>query len=893
MFGNIPGSAVGRPDRKVSLNNNKLKKGHCSYRLPVLCLLALGVLTLLCAADEPAATETAGTAVFTNSVQPFFAKNCNGCHNAKLKTGGLNLEQYADTTPAARNREDFEKVLRKLQAGEMPPKDLARPSEAELNVVTKWIQARFGVTGRNSGGDYARLIKVRRLNRVEYNNTVRDLLGVDVQPANDFPQDDSAYGFDNIAQALSVSPLLMEKYLATAERVARTAVFGPDLKTTTEAFLPPLPRRMEFTNGVHITFPAYYSMTNYDETGLSQPGSFHKTYRFPADGEYLIRIAAAGFRPNGSDPGEATFWLDGKLVRTFPVEVDTEQSGFERRPDHWDVRTRISAGPHELTIAFPRQFHGLPTVFGGPSPSKVAYDPCKVTNAGSPRCLALVLKALNNPNNENFNPTTPERVQRVKDVIERAKVFDATPPTFEGMSVHEVDITGPDNFKKGPSPEAVRKIFICGSPDGPADAACERKIIANLAYRAFRGPMNPQTVDQLAGISQGARKRGGSFREGISLALATILASPSFLFRIDSDATSGQAAQPASQYALASRLSYFLWSSMPDDELLRAAERGNLSQPDMLRTQVRRMLADPKTQALVENFAGQWLEIRRLESAQPDRERFPDFDEHLRASMIKETELFFQYVMRQDRSVLDFINGPYSFLNERLARHYGIPGVTGTNFRKVDLTGTRRSGILTQASVLAVSSYGNRTSVVLRGKWILENILNAPPPPPPANVPSLDEDAVGSSASLRQQMEQHRKNAACASCHTRMDPLGFGLENYDAVGAWRQLDGKFPIDSSGVLPDGRTFQGADGLKSILADNRDAFAECLAEKMLTYALGRGLSRDDHPAVRQIVSRMAAGDYRFSSLVDGIVNSPLFLNSQPLNPQALNQKGGSAK
>jgi hypothetical protein len=835
-------------------------------------------LTFLRAADESPTAGAAGTAIYTNSVQPFFAKNCYGCHNAKLKTAGLDLEQYAGAAPGAQNREVFEKVLRKLQAGEMPPKDPARPSEAEFNAVTNWIQARYAITASSSAGDSAGVIHVRRLNRAEYNNTIRDLLGVDVQPADDFPQDDSAYGFDNIAQALSVSPLLMEKYLATAERIARAAVFGPDLKTTTEVFLPPLPRRMEFTNGTHIGFPAYYSKKDYDETGLSQPGSFHKTYRFPADGEYLIRIAAAGFRPNGSDPGEVTFWFDGKPVQTFPVEVDTEQSGFERRPDHWDVRMRVLAGPHELTIAFPRQFHGLPTVFGGPSPSKVAYDPCKVTNAGSPRCLALVLKALDNPNNENFNPTTPERVQRVKDVIQRAKDFDAAPPTFEGMSVHEVDITGPDNFKKGPSPETVRKMFICGSPGGPAEPACERKIISNLAYRAFRGPVNQQRVDELVAISRGAKKRGGSIEEGISLALATILASPSFLFRVDGGVSSVQTPQPASQYALASRLSYFLWSSMPDDELLRAAERGNLNQPDVLRMQVRRMLANPKAQALAQNFAGQWLEIRRLESAQPDREHFPDFDEYLRASMIQETELFFQHVMQEDRSVLDFINGPYSFLNERLARHYGIGGVTGTDFRKVDLTDTGRSGILTQASVLAVSSYGNRTSVVLRGKWILDNILNAPPPPPPANVPSLDEDAVGASASLRQQMEQHRKNVVCASCHARMDPLGFGLENYDAVGAWRQQDGKFPIDSSGVLPDGRTFQGADGLKTILAENRDVFAECLAEKMLTYALGRGLSRDDKPAVRQIVSRMAGGEYRFSSLVEGIVNSPSFLKPQ---------------
>jgi hypothetical protein len=353
-----------------------------------------------------------------------------------------------------------------------------------------------------------------------------------------------------------------------------------------------------------------------------------------------------------------------------------------------------------------------------------------------------------------------------------------------------------------------------------------------------------------------------------------MLASPNFLFRIDKERAAAEAAQPAGQYELASRLAYFLWSSMPDEELLGEAGKGTLRQPRVLDAQVRRMLADPKAQALVENFAGQWLEIRRVEFAQPDRERYPDFDDYLRASILKETELFFQYVMRNDQSVLDFIDGPYTFLNERLARHYGIRGVTGTDFRKVDLTGTGRGGILSHASVLTVSSYGNRTSVVLRGKWVLENILNAPPPPPPANVPSLNEDAVGATASLRQQMEQHRKSAVCASCHARMDPLGFGLENYDAVGAWRTMDGKFPIDSSGVLPNGKMFQGAGELKAILKDQKDAFAEGLTEKMLIYALGRGLEPEDRATVRRIVARMATDDYKFSSLITGIVNSAVF-------------------
>lgn len=486
--------------------------------------------------------------------------------------------------------------------------------------------------------------------------------------------------------------------------------------------------------------------------------------------------------------------------------------------------------------------------------------------------MAAALKALDDPNDGNASPTTPERIARRNEAIQSAKDAASRTPTFNGLSVHEVDITGPYEFKQGPSTESLRRIYACGHFDGHHLPSCQRKVIANLAYRAFRGPVSPEKVDRLVAISEGAQKRGGSFEEGISLAIATMLASPNFLFRID-DSPVSQAVS-AGQYALASKLSYFLWSSMPDDELLRAADKGTLRNREVVNAQARRMLADPKSWALVENFAGQWLETRRLESAQPDRERFPDFDEYLRASMLKETELFFQYVMREDRSIVDFIDGQYSFLNERLARHYGISGVQGSEFRKVDLTGTGRSGILTQASVLEVSSYGNRTSPVLRGKWILDNILNSPPPPPPANVPSLDEDAVGSSASLRQQLEQHRKNAVCASCHSRMDPLGFGFENFDAVGAWRTLDGKFPIDPSGVLPDGKAFRGADELKVILRQQKDTFAEGLTEKLLTYALGRGLDRSDRPSVKQIVTRMAANEYKFSGLLLGIVESAPF-------------------
>jgi hypothetical protein len=384
-------------------------------------------------------------------------------------------------------------------------------------------------------------------------------------------------------------------------------------------------------------------------------------------------------------------------------------------------------------------------------------------------------------------------------------------------------------------------------------------------------------VDQLTNLVSLAQKKGDSFEEGICLAIQAMLVSPHFLFRIEQDRPATPAMKDAtgyqiSQHELASRLSYFLWSSMPDEELLRAADEGLLRKPAALAAQLQRMLKDEKSRALVENFGGQWLELRKLESVKPDRERFPDFDDYFRLSVRRETELFLENIVRQDGSILDFIDGNYSFLNERLARFYNIGGVAGPEFRKVQLpVETGRGGLLTQASILTVSSYATRTSPVLRGKWILENVLNAPPPPPPPDVPNLDEAKVGSSASLRQQLEEHRKNTTCAACHARMDPLGFGLEKFDAIGAWRTQDGKFPIDDAGVLPDGRSFHGPGELKTILKADRGAFAECLSEKLLTYALGRGLERYDKPTVKQIARNVAAKNYRFSALVSEIANS----------------------
>jgi hypothetical protein len=471
----------------------------------------------------------------------------------------------------------------------------------------------------------------------------------------------------------------------------------------------------------------------------------------------------------------------------------------------------------------------------------------------------------------------PERLAEIRKRFEEAQNEKA--PANE-VRVGHFEIAGPYEQQIGPSAESLAKIYICGHRPGSHRSGCARRIVTNLANRAFRRPVTPAEIDQYLGLFRTARAKGDSFAEGVALAIQAMLVSPDFLFRFERGALTAASAAEAngsqriSQHELASRLSYFLWATMPDEELRLMADQRMLRKPEVLAAQVRRMLKDARARSLVEEFGGQWLQFRALESASPDRERFPQFEDYLRLSMKRETELFFETIVREDRSILEFIEADYTFLNERLARHYGIDGVTGPQFRRIELTDARRGGVLTQGSILTVSSYATRTSPVLRGKWILENLLNAPPPPPPPGVDNIDEEKVGSASSLREQLEAHRKNAICAACHRRMDPLGFGLENFDAVGAWRTEDGKFPVDATGTLPDGRTFSGPIELKTILKAEREAFAKAVTSKLLTYALGRGLEAYDRRTVRTIARRLPAADYRFSSLVVEIVNSAPF-------------------
>jgi Protein of unknown function (DUF1592)/Protein of unknown function (DUF1588)/Protein of unknown function (DUF1587)/Protein of unknown function (DUF1585)/Protein of unknown function (DUF1595)/Planctomycete cytochrome C len=831
-------------------------------------LLRILIITLLPLAwfaigpPAPLAQRHERSGLFEKSIQPFFSESCYMCHNSSLKSGGLDLELFKTPESILANRETWEHVLQKLQTGEMPPKGAPRPDETELKAAIRWLEHQFARADRLAKPDPGR-VTARRLNRAEYNNTVRDLLGVDMHPADDFPQDDSGYGFDNIGDVLSLSPVLMEKYLAAAEKVARAALFGQEqLKPTLVQYRLP---------GRRIT-PTRTPPAEYDLTGLTLPNSFHVTHRFPVDGEYVVRVFTGGSRPAGSEPIDIGLWMDGQLVKEAQLDPDKTASFDDNNQEFGgkvqELRTKITAGDHLVTASILRLYEGLPARYNGPNPSKRTPPPPPVFKM--------------RPN------IPPERAAEFKKRFEARRAEAQKIPINEAR-VSYIEIGGPYNQAKGPSPESLKKIYVCGHLDGKHQAGCDRKIIANMARRAYRRPVAAEDVDKLLALVALAKQRGDSFEEGLCISLQAIMVSPDFLFRIERDRPASKGPAQAvkvnfdgadgmrsiNDHELASRLSYFIWSSMPDDALMRLADRGLLRQPAVLSAQVRRMLKNSKSRALVENFGGQWLELRKLESVKPDRQRFPDFDEYLRTSMRRETEMFIEAIVRDDRSILDFIDGEYSFLNERMAQFYKVPGVNGPEFRKVFLTGnTQRSGILTQASVLTVSSYTTRTSPVLRGKWILENILNAPPPPPPPGVPNLDEAKIGSSATLRQQLEEHRNNATCASCHARMDPLGFGLENFDAIGAWRTQDGKFPVDTSGKLPDGRAFQGPEQLKAILRADREAFAECLTEKLLTYGLGRGLERYDRPVVKKIARNVAADNYRFSSLVLDIVKSMPF-------------------
>jgi mono/diheme cytochrome c family protein len=749
---------------------------------------------------------------------PFFTKHCFACHTDK-NSGDVRLDCIKDEPSLTDNAPLLEKALAMLRKHAMPPKRRPQPEEAEIKPVIAWLETYAARLDKQAALRAGRRV-TRRLNRAEYNNTVRDLLGVDIRPADDFPADVPGHGFDTVGGALSISPALAEKYLAAAERVARTALFGAEPMKPERTYHQPFFTADAFSKNKSVKF-------DYDETGMSLPSALHVVQRLPADGEYTLRAIMRGVRPQGSNPIELGFWMDGVFVHQASLPVPTKlQSG--RAPGEinglWaEFRTPVKAGEHWLAVTVLRMYEGLPPAYKGPKPADTTLGVSRATDAFFPMYL---------------------------------------------------DVVGPFEQVLGPNRKSLEKIFGRARDLAIHDASSTRRILNDLARRAFRRPVSQAEIDDLVKWVNRAQTDGESFEEGLCLAIERMLVSPHFLFRVEKERSSGTNGS-ISAYELAARLSYFLWSSMPDDALLDCAAAQTLVKPEVLEAQVRRMLADRKAHALVENFGGQWLQTRALESHTPDRIKFPEFTDYTRMSMQKESELFFEHILRQDRPIVDFLGANYTFLNQRLAEFYQIPGVHGHEFRRVNLTGTHRGGVLAHASVLAISSYANRTSPVLRGKWILENLLNDPPPPPPPEVPALDEKPLGQTASMRTQLEAHRKNPNCASCHARLDPLGFALEHFDAIGRWRDQDVKVPIDSSGTLPDGRTFKNFEEMRALLTARPDAFTACLAEKMLIYALGRGLERSDRAAVQQIAQNVARDGYRFSRLVLEIVRSQPFL------------------
>ena len=728
---------------------------------------------------------------------------CLTCHNDRLKTAGLSL-QNVGMADIPEHAPVWEKVARKLRSGEMPPPSVrARPDGPTAKAFATYLEATLdqaAIAHPEPGR-----APVHRLNREEYSNAVRDLLGVDVRPGAWLPVDDSGYGFDNVAAVLSTSPALLDRYLSAAYKVSRLAVGDLTMKPVEEIYdakRDPLKgSRNERLN---------------DELPFDSRGGIVVAFYFPVDADYVFK------------------------VRFLGVQADEETE-----TDPYQVRIAVKAGLHTVGVTSPRE-NLKPERDAPPGGAGAAVGRASDTEIPSPVDLRL-------------NGT-------------RLKRFDVMARTPE---VSKLVIGGPyEPTGRGDTPSR-RKIFGCRPARPAQEPACARTILKALAHRAFRRPVTNADLQPLYGFYEKARATG-DFENGIQAAIEAMLVSPEFLFRIEQDPRGALPGTPhrITDVELASRLSFFLWSTMPDDELLDLAERGGLSEPSALERQVRRMLDDPRADALVSNFAGQWLQLRTIATLRPDPVILP-FDEALRQAFLTETTLFVSSIFREDRSLLDLLDGDYTFLNQRLAEHYGIPRVYGSQFRRVTLTDPNRRGLLGQGSVLTVTSYPNRTSVVQRGKWILENLLGTPPPPPPPDVPELKAAPHGKPLSLREQMQEHRSNPTCAACHARMDPIGFALENYDAVGQWRTKDAGAPIDASGRLPDGTEFTGPDGLRQLLMTKyRDDFVRTATEKLLTYALGRGIEYYDGPTIRSIDRDAARDNYRMSSLILAVVKSAPF-------------------
>ena len=763
---------------------------------------------------------------------------CVACHNERLRTADLLLDR-ADTHRIAAGAEVWEKAIRKLRGGLMPPAGRRRPDAVTVDRVVATLEGAIDRAAAADPDPGRRTL--HRLNRTEYGNAIRDLLALEIDVTSVLPPDDSSFGFDNIAEVLNVSPYMLERYLSAALRISRAAVGDTSIAPTASTYsvAPDLSQ-------------------DYHVNGLpfGTRGGTVIRHTFPVDGEYDIRVRLAR-TTWGTVRGLALVQpvdvrLDGVLVERLEAGGIGRYFGQDVRghdlDSHLVVRLPVTAGPHEITVTFPKRSHAQRETGG------IEFRP------GSRPLLR--------------------------------KPYIASNVSYGSVSglpqVHRVFVEGPYRATGAGDAPSRRRIFVCRPATAAEEAPCAEEIVGALARRAYRRPPTEAEVRELLAHYETARRTAG-FESGIQMALRALLVQPEFLFRIEEGLPGSAAgiARPVSDLELASRLSFFLWSSIPDEELLALAEAGRLREPAVLEQQARRMLADPRAEELVSNFAAQWLYTRNMGATYPNGALYPDYDDNLRQSMRRETELLFDSILREDRSVIDLLTANYTFVNERLARHYGIEGVYGSRFRRIALADDHpRGGLLGQGSLLTVTSHATRTSPVVRGKWILENILGTPPPEPPPGVPPLQDAADLSRLTMRERMERHRANPACAGCHNQMDPLGLALESFDAVGHLRTVRGSSaePIDVSGVMPDGTAFEGAAGLRDILVGRSDQFVQTLTEKLLTYALGRGVEYRDMPAVRGILRDAAATDYRLSSIVLGVVRSAPFRLRRVSEPDA---------
>jgi hypothetical protein len=741
---------------------------------------------------QPQPKAPAEDPAFKAKVLPFLKKYCMDCHSGEKAKGGLTLEGYTSEAQARKDRKNWLAMQHVIAGGEMPPKNKPQPTKDEKEFFLTWIEnalAKVDCTGPRDPGR----VTIRRLNRAEYNNTVRDLCGVDFKPAEEFPADDVGYGFDNIGDVLSFQPVLLEKYLAAADKILATAVNVPEpIKSSNQTFRPQniltIPRDAKSKDpGVKIVF-------------RSEGSAFLEKFNFPAEGEYIVRFRAHGTNVGGEFP-KAVVRVGGEDIKTFKIETEPGKA------KNYDAIVKLKAGERRVAVAFTNAFE------------------------------------------------------------------DKDNKKFRELGIETIEIDGPFDPVPPPDSASVKLLLVARPGPGVTARAAAEKVLTTFARRAYRRPVKSEEVARLMKLFDLATKEGEAFHNALKLPMKAVLVSPHFLYRIEEDPKNPADVRTISDHELATRLSYFLWSTMPDDEWFAVVEKGELRKPGVLETQVRRMLRDPKAKALAENFAGQWLELRKLKALAPDKGFYPAFDEPLKAAMVREAELFFEFVVQNDRPVTDFLDADYTFVNERLAKHYGITGVVGSDFKKVKLPDARRGGVVTMASTLTVTSNPTRTSPVKRGKWILENVLGTPPPPPAPDVPELPPTGQ-LKGTLRQQMEQHRADAKCAICHNKLDPLGFGLENFDGIGAWRTQDNKVNIDASGELPGGVKFSGPAELRKVLLAKADQFRTCFAEKLLTFGLGRGLEYYDKCALDDIVKASKADGDAFSAWVLAVVKSDPF-------------------